>query len=543
MAKASKINSSRQYYLDQFEILACSGIGVIMTHAREPYRVCEVLHEWADKRRRPYKEWNVRDGWLEWKLPTSKHVSEPVADGTTEATKALFRIQDVLNKGADEWTDGVFAMVYPHWIIPKNPAFIQCLKLYVQRFSKTKQRLILVVPEGFSLPKELENDIVVLDLELPKREELRSIYLDVVSAAFEHDKDVVAPFNDDQVDSILSIGAGMTEMEFETAISRAIISNKVSFPKTPLNDFTRVISTAKVEVVKRSEVLELMEPVALEDVGGLDLYKAWIIKRKSCFSKSFREFCNGKDIPKGVVLIGPPGTGKTMVGKATSSVLEVPFFRFDVGKVFGSLVGQSEERVRSALKLLTAMAPCVAMIDEVDKAGLDPREGGGDGGTAKRVMGSILTFMQDSTDPIFWILTANRIRNLPPEMLRKGRLDEVFSVQPPNVIERREIVRIHLLARNQKPDEMKDLEVAIQSSEGFVSAELEAAIKEAVVDSFHSGEPITGASIASQLKNMKPISVAFKEDFEAMAQWASDNARPASSAVEDEPVRSRRRLG
>jgi SpoVK/Ycf46/Vps4 family AAA+-type ATPase len=144
-------------------------------------------------------------------------------------------------------------------------------------------------------------------------------------------------------------------------------------------------------------------------------------------------------------------------------------------------------------------------------------------------MGAILTFMQESAAPIFWLFTANRVDGLPPELLRKGRLDEVFAVLPPNAVERLEIMRIHLKARKQNPDAIADLADAVANSEGYVSAELEAAVKEAVIESFHSHQPITGAALVRQLKNMKPISIAFADDFNAMRQWAENNARLAST--------------
>jgi SpoVK/Ycf46/Vps4 family AAA+-type ATPase len=174
------------------------------------------------------------------------------------------------------------------------------------------------------------------------------------------------------------------------------------------------------------------------------------------------------------------------------------------------------------------MAPCVVFLDEVDKAGIDPRQAGGDSGVSKRVMGSILTFMQESTKPMFWILTANRPDSLPPELLRKGRMDEVFSVLPPNQEERAEILRIHLRKRKQKMLKVDDLQVALEASRGYVGAEIEAAIKECVVDAYTEGTKVNGEAIKAQLACMKPISIAFKEDFDRMAAWASNNARPSS---------------
>jgi SpoVK/Ycf46/Vps4 family AAA+-type ATPase len=319
------------------------------------------------------------------------------------------------------------------------------------------------------------------------------------------------------------------------SLAKAVTEHRPQWPNITLQKFASVISASKTEIVKRSEVLELMKPVKITDIGGLELLKDWVIKRKSAFTDAARAF--GVDIPKGIVLIGPPGTGKSMGAKAISYEFAFPLIRFDVGRVFGSLVGQSESRVRSALKQLEAMAPCIAFLDEVDKAGIDPRQAGGDGGTSKRVMGSILTFMQETTAPVFWILTANRPNSLPPELLRKGRLDEVFSVLPPNRAERKEIIKIHLAKRNQPMIKGAGLEQLLDRSQGYVGAEIEAAIKEAVVDAYNNGgKPVTGEAICEQLACMKPISIAFKEDFDAMAAWASNNARPSSIQTEESKI-------
>ena len=486
---------------------------------------------------RSYREWDCVRGWS---LYTDNPNDKPKSEKIVEATSALLRINDVPGEGKEAWREGVFVMQYPHWVLPKSPVFIQCLKSYVRDFSETKQRLVLVVPEGFQLPKELENDIVMMDLDLPSRTELSDIYRRIADASFGDNQMQKELFPPGEVESIISIGSGMTEMEFETAVGRAMVSNKATFPNIPLQDFCRVVRESKTEVVRRSEVLELMSAGRMEDVGGLDILKGWVAKRRVCFSKDAKAF--GVDKPKGIALIGPPGTGKSVSAKAIAALLGIPLIRFDVGKVFNSLVGESESRVRSALKLMEAMSPCVAFVDEVDKAGIDPRKGGGDSGVGQRVMGALLTFMQESQADIFWIMTANRVDSLPPEMLRKGRLDEVFAVLPPNNIERLEVLRIHLRNRKQDPDAITDLALAVDASNGFVSAELEAAVKEAIVDSYHANcSAVTGAAIATHLFNMKPLSVAFPEDFEKMRAWAEANAKPASSPSAEQASRPRER--
>jgi hypothetical protein len=205
--------------------------------------------------------------------------------------------------------------------------------------------------------------------------------------------------------------------------------------------------------------------------------------------------------------------------------------------------------------MLEAMAPCVALIDEIDKGLGGAHQGGGDSGVSKRVLGTILTAMQESTAPIFWIASANRVDSLPAELLRKGRFDEVFAVLTPNRVERESIFNIHLRKRKQSPDKITDLHVAVSAAKGYVGAEIEAAVKEAVKVAYVSGAPLTGALLAEQLGMMKPLRVAFPEDFARMESWAENNARKASLEIEEmdsspevaqdsgKPVRRRRSIG
>ena len=541
MSKTEQTTTERQRYLEQFEILSAAAVGVVMTRTREPHRCADALAEWAFQNKRSFRVWNTVVGWTE-RLPQEARPQPP--DRTLDVMTALKKIDDIDGGGTNAWQSSVSVVHYPHWVLAKHPALIQLLKEYSRRFTETRQRVVLLCPEETSLPRELENDLSVLDFVLPSRAELREVYDMVLDSVQQTSGGNSSPFTEDEITMLLSSGSGMTESEFETALSRAIITHRTKWPNVTFKDINGVVLETKTEVIKRSEVLELMPTTSMDDVGGLEVLKEWISNRRNCFSDEAKEF--GVDVPKGIAAIGPPGTGKSLVAKAIATLLGVPFIRFDVSRVFGSLVGQSEERVRSALKQLDACAPCVALIDEVDKAGIDPRQGGGDSGTSKRVMGAVLTHMQESKASVFWILTANRVNGLPPELLRKGRLDEVFAVLPPTPVERLAVLKIHLRKRKQDPDKISDLDVAVRVSEGFVSAELEAAVKEAVVDAFNNGGKVTGTGIAEQLRNMKPISEAFAEDFNEMKQWAESNARlastPAKSVINvDEKPRTRRR--
>lgn len=520
------MSKNTEQFREEFNVLSGAGIGVLLIHTREPHRTQDVLREVAFEKQRGFRSWDIVHGW---RFFPDDPKAEIVRDKIGDVYAALRRIEDLDNDGKNSWDEGFFLMHYPHWVLPKHPAFIQCLKHYVRQFAETKQRLVMLVPEGFSPPVELQNDVTLMDFPLPSPSEIKESLLSVIEAGLdEEDKREV--YTTDQMTTLVGNASGMTKLEAENSFARAIISNRETWPETSFEDFNKILLECKTDVVKRSEVLELMDGASFNEVGGLDLFKDYVSKRCKAFSPEARSF--GVDVPKGIMLIGPPGTGKSLGAKATAAALGVPLINFDISRVFGSLVGQSEERVRGALKQLEAMAPCVALIDEVDKGLGGAHQSGGDSGVSRRVLGTILTHMQESTSPIYWIFTANRHDSLDPALIRKGRLDEVFCVTVPNVLERLEIIKIHLRKRNHDPDKVVHLKKAVTGSKGYVSAEIESAIAEAINESFHSGEVLTGESIAAQLYNMKPISEAFKEDFDAMSQWAKNNARMTSTPDE-----------
>lgn len=507
-------------YKSAFDILDAAGAGVLLTRTREPHRVLNALREFAYEKTKTFRHWNFRDGWV---TPNVDPELKPEIDNNADPYSALRRIMDLDGSGAQAWDDCVLVMVWPEVVFGSHPPFEECLRQYARDFTESGRRLVIVTSEDFIMLPKLQHDIPVLDFELPSRDELLEQFLSLAESV---EEGVEHRFTKAKLDHIVSLGSGMTAAEFELACARAIALERDKWPNIEMQHFANVIAESKTEIVKRSEVLELMSAEDPSNIGGLELLKEWIRRRKSIFGQDARDA--GVDSPRGIVLIGPPGCGKSMCAKAIAGELALPLIKLDIGKCFGGIVGQTEGRVRSALKQVEAMAPCVVFLDEVDKAGIDPRQAGGDSGVSQRLMGSILTFMQESKAPMFWILTANRPDSLPPELLRKGRMDEVFSVLPPNRDERKEVIRIHLRKRKQSMLKGEDLEKLLDSSKGYVGAEIEAAIKEAVVDSFTTKAKVNGDTIRKQLSCMKPISIAFKDDFERMSKWAANNARQSS---------------
>ena len=531
MSRDQQVIRNSEAFRAKLAVLSQAGIGVILCRTREPFRAIETLRDTAFADDLQFKAWSISAGWQTFNK--ARPDEKPKTDGTIDPVAALKAL------GNDDWSDGYYAMMYLHKPMGQSLVIVQVIKEYTRLFTQNAKRLVLLTPPGYSLPPELEDDVVILDFDVPSYAERQDIFNGLLESLSAEKR---LRYDEAEVDRILAAGAGMTSHEFENAASRAIIENKTRLPAIPIGDFTDVVMTTKTEVVKRSEVLEVMPTVGIENVGGLENLKLWISKRARCFSQEARDY--GVEPPKGIALIGPPGTGKSLASKVIGSVLGLPLVKFDVSRVFQSLVGQSEERVRSALKMVEAMAPCVLMIDEVDKA-FNTNSGGGDSGVGQRVLGAMLTWMQETTAPVFTVVTANRTRGLPAEFLRRGRLDEIFSVTVPHGGEREEIIKIHLRKRNQSTD--VDLTAAVAASDGYVAAEIEAAVKDAVIEAFTADhQTVTGDLIARQLSFMKPLSEAFAEQFDEMKTWAENNARPASlevgeSAEKPAQVRTRQR--
>jgi len=266
---------------------------------------------------------------------------------------------------------------------------------------------------------------------------------------------------------------------------------------------------------------------SMAEVGGLDQLKDWLERRGRAFGAGARQF--GLDAPKGVLLLGVQGCGKSLTAKAIAAAWQFPLLRFDLGKVFGGIVGQSEGNIRTALQVAQALAPCVLWIDEIEKglAGMGSSDQT-DGGTTARVVGTLLTWMQEKREPVFVVATANRIDMLPPELLRKGRFDEIFFVDLPTQSVRREILSIHLHRKNREPQGY-DVEALARSSAGFSGAELEEAVREGLFDAYAEGRELRTEHIARALEKTYPLSRTMADQIEGLRKWAKVRARLASS--------------
>lgn len=534
--------TSQEKYIQKLDDMFASAVSVVFTPSREPRRTVEAVKAMGARDNVPVFVWNDVYGWKVF-TGQDRTVGVPVdADSPVgnfyQALRRIlgFKIGENTSNASSrfDYEKGAAYIVMegtsPH--LGLLPMTTTLLKDYAYSFPETLMSLVLITSESYTIPEELAHDILVVDFDLPTKTDLRHAWESTVANQYES-KNLPIPetyIPGDSVDALVNAASGMTILEAETAYSRAFTLNDRLFPDIPVENLLAQVHRSKEDIVKKSQTLEMVNPIPVDSIGGLELLKDWFITRSVCFSEEARKA--KVDAPKGVALIGPPGTGKSVCSKAVASILNLPLVRVDLGRLFGSLVGQTEARTRTMLKELEAMAPCIVWVDEVDKAGLSSGANG-DSGVSSRLLGSLLTHMSENESGLFWIFTANRTENLPSEFLRKGRLDEVFSVLPPTWAERRQIFDIHLSKRGINIDDIVDFDQALTESRGFVSAEIEAACKEAKVLSFYRNVPVTSSLLRSTLKGIIPISEAYKDQFDAMTEWAQNNARPSSEQEVD----------
>lgn len=374
-------------------------------------------------------------------------------------------------------------------------------------------RVIIVAP-SFEPPSTVAHACAVLDYELPTKEDLGKLAQAVTerwAADVQKEPPAVPP-------AVASNLAGLTFDEATRAIGLALQT------KGELD--LDLLMHEKMAAVRRGGILKVLPPSPIEDVGGLDALKKWIKKRANSFGDEAKSY--GLPVARGVLIIGPPGTGKSLVAKAISAVLKRPLILLDIGALFNSLVGASEERTRQVLKQAEAIAPAVLFLDEIDKGFAGTSGGGnGDSGVSRRVFGTVLTWLQEKTAPVYVVASANSVEHLPPEMLRKGRFDEIWFVDLPTTSERMAIFAIHLKKVGRDPDKFNLPALANVAGE-FSGAEIEAAIADALYDCFDAGHDLTTEAIVAACSRTTPLARVASETIEATRAWASTRARAAS---------------
>lgn len=378
-----------------------------------------------------------------------------------------------------------------------DPKIISLLKriaennLYKEDYSAT----IFILSEKIVIPFELENYITVFDFPLPTLSEI----LDIIRN-FIDDMDIKV--EEDVINEIAFSFKGLNEFQIKQILNLAY-QDGGNIDKEDKG----LILKEKEQFVKKSGMLEIVNySETIDDIGGLENLKTWLIRKAKIFANIDKAVKFGADIPKGVMVIGMPGCGKSLTAKATSRLFGIPLVRLDVGRLLGKYVGESEQNMREALKLAEAISPCVLWIDEIEKAFAGVGGEGGGNDVTTRLFGQFLTWMQEKENTVFIVATANDISKIPPEFLRKGRFDELFFVDLPNGEERRKILEIHLKKRN-KWNKKIDSIALIKETKGYNGADIEAVVKDTIELAFIEGrDTITTNDLLEAAKDVKSIS-------------------------------------
>ena len=411
------------------------------------------------------------------------------------------------------------------FITEQNHHIISRIRAISRKISlkELKDRSLIMSQPMPHLPIELEKDVQILQLPLPDKEEIRTIMIAVKDQFKLDDRDY------DESSRLVDAALGLSTTEAWSAFACAIVERKMlTENEIPL------VSAEKEQVIRKRGNLEYYQPQQeLKDIGGLNRLKDWLKRRERAFTQDAKDF--GLEPPRGILLLGLPGTGKSLAAKAVANAWKLPLLRLDMGKVFGGIVGQSEENMRSALNVAETLAPCILWIDEIEKgmSGMQSSDAT-DGGTTARVLGTFLTWMQEKKKPVFVVATANNIAQLPPELLRKGRVDEIFFVDLPDQSDRKEIISIHLKKRGRKPFSEKDMEELATLSRGFTGAELEEAVKEAMYRAFDGGHDIGSSDLAGAIEDTTPLSKTMSEVIKGTREWAKGRAVAASERPPEE---------
>ncbi len=393
---------------------------------------------------------------------------------------------------------------------------------------KSSRKTIAFISSKLVIPCDMEKEISILDFDLPNAEEIQAMLEELIIGL---NPESVHLSNDDKI--LLSRSAlGLTMQEAENAFCRAIVKLK-GLDISAIS----IIHEEKNQVVKKTGVLEFVKSdLDIDDIGGLENLKKWLIRRNKSWSEKAQAY--NLPAPKGVLITGVPGCGKSLTAKAMSAIWGLPLLKLDMGKIFGGIVGSSEENMRKAIATAEAVSPSILWVDEIEK-GFSGLKSGGDSGTSARVFGTFLTWMQEKTDPVFVIATANDISSLPPELLRKGRFDEIFFVDLPTAKEREKIFRLHINKRIKSTAVQHEIKLDDELcrelsnlSVGYVGAEIEQIVISAMYEAFYADRGLRKEDIIKAISETVPLSSTQREQILELRAWAKERAVLAT-AVED----------
>jgi hypothetical protein len=515
--------------LDRLKVLFNSSTPIVVMETVEEVHALTLVRAACSDLDLALFEWTIADGLV--RSGSGVAVQHPVTratpSGATDAAgaprTAMYNTADPVQALANLETttlEAVFVLKDFHRHMD-NPVVVRRLRDVGQKFSANRRTLVLTAP-AIEMPPELAGLVEYLDLPLPDRDRLREIIHETYTR-MAATRTLKLQLDSNGVDAMAGNLRGLTEEAAERAISQAIVGRLALSP-----DCITDVLEAKKALLKRSEMLEFVDSTdTMSSVGGLDNLKHWLEQRRGAWDDGALKF--GLEPPKGVIILGVQGCGKSLCARAVAGEWKLPLVKFDTAAVYDKFIGETEKRIQKVFRVAEGLAPCVLWIDELEKvfAGSGPDSASADAGVSSRLLASFLSWMQDRKAAVFVAATCNNVTVLPPELIRKGRFDELFFVDLPSVAERKQVFAIQLSKRKRNPADY-DLDQVAEAAKGFSGAEIESAVQTALYAAFARKQELSNDDLLTALSSTVPLSITRAEEIAELRAWAKDRAVWAS---------------
>jgi DNA polymerase III delta prime subunit len=505
---------SLAHHVREIQTLVLSFHPAIVIETVEEERVKALLQTATKDMNLPFYEWTIVQGlirspgsyeapWINEYAPPGSQKPVP-ADNTHEPLPLLRYIRDMS-------TSGVF------WLkdLSKHldePVIIRQLRELIEVFIHTRSAMILT-GNSIELPPEILPNVVYFDLKLPATDELYQTAKDTLRILkLKHRKQI--ELQEEDMKNIVHAITGMTLQQARQVLAYAAFDDGKLTPED-----IKLILNRKAQVIREGSLLEYLPLDDLKtDLGGFLGLKCWLDQVRVGFSAQAKSL--NLKAPKGILIVGIQGCGKSLAAKAIARAWSMPLLKLEAGRIYDKYIGESEKNLRYAVTLAESMAPTLLWIDEIEK-GFSTTSGDADGGLSKRLFGFFLTWMQEKSQEVFVVATANDISQIPPELLRKGRFDEIFFVDLPNAQERSSILQIHLLQRKQVPEQL-NLQALVEALDGFSGAEIEQAVIAGLYKALYVKQPLDTELMLQQIRSMIPLSVSRRENLQQLRSLAKE---------------------
>ena len=526
--------------LERLKVLINSSTPIVVMETVEEVRAVDTVRSACSELNMAVFEWSIADGLvrsgsgtpavpaagLQMRINAARHAADPGAPESSQA--AIYNTADPVQALANMESmtlEAVFILKDFHRHLD-NAVVVRRLRDVGQKFATNRRTVVLTSP-SIDMPAELASLVEYLDLPLPDQTRLRQI----VEQAFKRlSKTYTLQIKLDPtgIDAIAKNLRGLTEEESDRAITQALVTRYGLFPETVTD-----VLAAKKELLRHSGMLEFIDATEnMAGVGGLENLKQWLSQRRGAWEEGAREF--GLEPPRGMIILGVQGCGKSLCARAVAGEWKLPLVKFDTAAIYDKFVGETEKRIQKVFKIAEQLAPCVLWIDELEKvfAGSGADSASADAGVSSRLLASFLSWMQDRKSPVFVAATCNNVTVLPPELIRKGRFDELFFVDLPNQSERKQIFAIQL-GRRKRESANFDLDRVAAAARGYSGAEIDAAVQGAMYAAYSRKTDVTTQALLDALKATVPLSTTRAEEIAALRNWAEKRAVAASVADVD----------